>query len=101
MATALQAVHAEQVVAVSEFSMGPNGRSFGRSIIEHFEHGVARVVVDCGNWRRLDFGLLAALVKAADFSRRCGATLELVNLPSTIAADLRELRLSRRLGLVS
>lgn len=101
MATAVRAIRAEQVIEVSEFSMGPNGRSFGRSIIEHFEQGVARVVVDCGNWRQLDFGLLSALVKAADFSRRCGATLELVNLPNTIAADLRELRLSTRLGVVS
>jgi hypothetical protein len=81
--------------------MGSNGRSFGRSLIEYFEQGVRRVVVDCGDWRQLDFGLLSALVRAADFSRRCGATLELVNLQNTIAADLRELRLSHRLGLVS
>ena len=101
MATAVHAARAEQVLEVSEFSMGPNGRTFGRSIIEHFEQGVARVVVDCGNWRQLDFGLVSALVRAADFARRCGGTLELVNLPKTIAADLRELRLSRRLGLVS
>ena len=101
MATAVQAFHAERVVAVSEFSMGPNGRVFGRSLIEHFEQGVARVIVDCGNWRQLDFGLLSALVRAADFARRCGGKLELVNLQNTIAADLRELRLSHRLGLVS
>jgi hypothetical protein len=101
MATAVQTMHAEEVVSVTDFVLGPNGRTFGRSIIDSFERGVNRVVVDCRDWRRLDFGLLSGLVKAADFSRRVGATLELVNLPSTIHADIRELRLTRRLGVTS
>ena len=100
MATAVQTIQTEEVVSVNEFALGPNGRTFGRSIIKSFERGVDRVVVDCADWRRLDFGLLSALVKAADFSRRVGATLELVNLPSTIHADIRELRLTRRLGVI-
>ena len=101
MATAVQTTFGEEILSVNDLALGPNGRTFGHAIIQSFERGVNRVVVDCRDWSRLDFGLLSALVKAADFSRRVGATLELVNLSKSINADIRELRLSRRLGVVS
>lgn len=101
MATAVPTTYAEEVLSISDLSLGANGRTFGHSIIQRFERGVNRVVVDCRDWSQLDFGLLSALVKAADFSRRVGATLELVNLSKSIHADICELRLSSRLGVLS
>ena len=95
------AVHAEQVIPISEFSMGAHARAFGRSILDVVESGVPHIVVDCSAWRQLDFGLLSALVRASDYSRRRGTTMELVNLPTTIRADVRELRLEHRLRIVS
>jgi anti-anti-sigma regulatory factor len=99
MATALQIDFAQHLVPLKLDSAGPNGRAFGLSLIESFDRGLRNVVVDCTEWRHLDFGVLSALVKSAEFFRKRGGQFEIVNLSEGLAADIRALRLERRLGL--
>jgi anti-anti-sigma regulatory factor len=99
MSTALNALYAEREISITTDSIGANSRAFAHQVIGVFESGVRHVVIDCTQWRTLDFGLLSALVRCADFGRTRGGRFELVNLSNPIAADIRELRLERRLGM--
>jgi anti-anti-sigma regulatory factor len=100
MATALMMDADEFCVPVTAGSVGPNGRAFGEALINGFDRGLQRVIVDCLEWRQLDLGLLSALVKSADFYRKRGGELRLVNLSRELTADIRELRLQGRLGII-
>jgi anti-anti-sigma regulatory factor len=99
MATALQGEFDVFEALVPSGDVGGGGRLFRGKLLEALETGYQRVVVDCTAWRRLDFGLLSALVRSADAFRTQGAMLELVNVSPEISADIRALRLDRRLGL--
>lgn len=60
--------------------------------------GERHVVVDCSGWRVLDLRVLSALVRCARACGEIGAGFELVNLDEQLRADLRDLRLERRVG---
>lgn len=101
MSTVIQPTQAALEIAVSSTDTGPNGREFGRTVLEALDRGRTRVVIDCTQWGKLDITLLSALVRCADVFRRRGGELELVNVRTSIFASIRELRLDHRLGLVS
>jgi len=58
-------------------------------------------VVDCNAWKRLDLGVLSALIHGAKACAIHGATFELVNLGKELRSDIDALRLTGRLGLYS
>jgi anti-anti-sigma regulatory factor len=101
MSTVLKPSHVALQIAVSATDTGPNGRQFGRTVLDALDRGRTRVVIDCAQWGQLDITLLSALVRCADVFRRRGGELELVNVRTSIFATIRELRLDQRLGLVS
>lgn len=100
MATALAPNYAEHLIPILPEPTISYGRQFGRTVLDALDEGKRHVVVDCAGWQRLDFVLLSALVKCADTFNKRGAVLELVNLSPELAANIRELRLQKRLNIV-
>ena len=101
MATALQAaLEPCQIRLVGDFDDGY--RRFLRSaILTALDRGYQRVIVDCDEWRRLDLGILSALIHGAKACAVRGASFELVNLAKDLRSDINALRLAGRLGLYS
>jgi hypothetical protein len=56
-------------------------------------------VVDCNDWKRLDLGVLSALIHGAKACASRGASFEVVNLAKELRSDIDALRLTHRLGL--
>jgi anti-anti-sigma regulatory factor len=101
MAVALRAeLEPCQIHLVGDFDDGY--RRFLRSaILAALDRGHRQVVVDCDAWKRLELGLLSALIHCAKACAVRGASFELVNLAKELRSDIDALRLTRRLGLYS
>jgi len=99
MGTGVQATYSEHHMSLNSAFSGMGGREFVRTVIAELELGAERVVLDCAEWRVLDFSLLSALVRCTETFRSRGALLELANLPTEMRANIRELRLQNRLRL--
>lgn len=99
MATALRAaLEPCQIRLVGEYDDGY--RRFLRStILGALDRGHQHVVVDCDEWKRLDLGVLSALIHGAKVCTARGASFELVNLAKDLRSDIDALRLTARLGL--
>jgi anti-anti-sigma regulatory factor len=101
MATALRAaLEPCQIRLVGDFDDGYR-RSLRSAILAALDHGHQRVIVDCDEWRRLDLGVLSALIHGAKACAIRGASFELVNLAKDLRSDIDALRLAGRLGLYS
>ena len=99
MATALRvAMEPCQIRLVGEYDDGYR-RVLRSAIMAALECGHQGVVVDCGEWRRLDLGVLSALIHGAKACSSRGASFELVNLAKELRSDIDALRLTGRLGL--
>ena len=101
MAVALRAeLEPCQIQLAGDFDDGY--RRFLRSAIQSaLDRGHRQVVVDCNQWRRLDLGILSALIHGAKACAVRGASFELVNLAKELRSDIDALRLNGRLGLYS
>ena len=89
-----------QIHLVGDFDDGY--RRFLRSaILSALDRGHRQVVVDCNAWKRLDLGVLSALIHGAKACAIRGVTFELVNLGKELRSDIDALRLTSRLGLYS
>ena len=101
MAVALRAeLEPCQIHLVGDFDDGY--RRFLRSaILAALDRGHRQVVVDCDAWKRLDLGVLSALIHCAKACAVRGASFELVNLDGHVRDDIIALRLERRLGLMA
>jgi anti-anti-sigma regulatory factor len=99
MATALRAaLEPCEIRLLGDFDDGY--RRFLRSaILAALDRGHPSVVVDCDEWRRLDLGILSALIHGAKACALRGASFELVNLAKDLQSDIAALRLTGRLGL--
>jgi anti-anti-sigma regulatory factor len=99
MAVALRAeLEPCQIRLATDFDDGY--RRFLRSTISTaLDRGHRQVVVDCGEWKRLDLGVLSALIHGAKACAVRGASFELVNLAKELRSDIEALRLTGRLGL--
>jgi anti-anti-sigma regulatory factor len=99
MAVALRAeLEPCQIRLVRDFDDGY--RRFLRSaILAALDRGHRQVVVDCDEWKRLDLGVLSALIHGAKACAIRGASFELVNLAKELQSDIAALRLTGRLGL--
>jgi anti-anti-sigma regulatory factor len=99
MATALR-VEMEpcEIRLVGEYDDGYR-RVLRSAISAALDRGHQRVVVDCDDWRRLDLGVLSALIHGAKACTARGASFELVNLAKDLRSDIDALRLTGRLGL--
>lgn len=90
----------ERHIAVGSSLGGADAREVGCALLEALDGGIQSVIIDCREWRHLDFVLLSALVKCADVFSRLGASLELVNLSSEMRMNIRELQLQDRLQVL-
>jgi anti-anti-sigma regulatory factor len=89
-----------QIQLVGDFDDGYR-RSLRSAILAALDLGHRQVVVDCGAWKRLDLGVLSALIHGAKACAVRGASFELVNLAKELRSDIDALRLTGRLGLYS
>jgi hypothetical protein len=86
---------------ITTFSSMDDRRDLRDRVRQALQHGTRDFVFDCQQWNQLDLRVLSSLVQCAAVCREHGATFEMANMSSTILNDLRELRLSKRLGLVT
>jgi anti-anti-sigma regulatory factor len=98
MATMVQPTFAEHHVSIA--SAFADSRGFGRSLLEALDQGRRHVIVDCEEWKKLDLMLISALVQCAQAFANQGAQFELANLTPEMRANVRELRLQRRLKVL-
>jgi anti-anti-sigma regulatory factor len=99
MATAAQSAFPRyQVELAAEFDVQYH-RKLRSEVLGALDHGERSVVVDCAAWRRLDLGVLSALIQCAKACGDRGVGFELVNLPGDVRSCIEALSLDHRLGL--
>jgi anti-anti-sigma regulatory factor len=64
------------------------------------QDGDRHLVVDCEGWTDFDLRVLSSLLQCAAVCREHGASFEIANLSNDIRANVRDLQLAHRLGIL-
>lgn len=96
-----QSEHTSYRLTVPSGDNAQYGRLMWDDVVGALERGERHVIVDCAAWNRLDLRVLSALIRCARACGELGAVFELLNVQDHVRADLRQLRLDSRVGVVS